>query len=184
MVSSKVNRVVQSANVAEQNMQAYSGAEKLAIEQDDRISEIDVNKFVDNLSEEDKKDWFKLWFKSDEGKKAVANFCDWILDQIDQSKNKGGKIEVDAYSHGPLMAAFMFELEDFLGKRIITEENISDEQRLNRNRIFGADGVFDFVTNVNIHAKSSEPNSIKILFKGKEARVDLNAVRQLKEKYA
>lgn len=179
VVSSKVKRVLQTTRIAENSLEQYNEAEPVAVEIAEGISELGVDDYVRSLPEEQRENWFQDWYKSEEGHKATANFIGWLLEQISNARQAGGKLEIDTYSHGPVMAAFLVRLEDQLGLQFIARGK-DDPLRLNRNKLLGEGGDFSVLSNFNIQVSSKNPELIRIIFHGKTTEVPLDELEKIR----
>lgn len=178
VVSSRIKRVIQTAQTAEHSLQSYNEAKPIEIELDERISEQGIDALVRALPEERRNYWFQYWYQSELMPTAVSNFTDWILEKIEAAKNQGGTIEIDAYSHGPLMAAFLLKLEDNLGVQI-TGQDKNDPSRFGSDKLFGTGGEFDILSNFNIQMDSKNPEFIRIIFHGRSTDVPIRALKEM-----
>lgn len=178
IVSSSIKRVVQTVGIAEHSLQQYNEAAPMQVELDERITEQGVNAFIKQLPEDQRKNWFQYWYESEEGHAATVNFKNWLIEQINNAKSTGGKIEVDAYSHGPVMGAFLIRLEDKLGLKFLARGK-EDPLRLNRDKLVGEGGDLAVLSNFNVTVSSKNPEVIKIFFHGQTHEVSLKDLGNL-----
>ncbi|NQV87973.1 MAG: hypothetical protein HQ402_00260 [Parcubacteria group bacterium] len=175
---------------AEQTGQIYSTAIKRAglgeiksNKTDERLSEggIAENKDVfDKLKEKYPKgsEWLRGWLEMESrptpeiktGKEAVADFSSWILDKILSNKEKGGYQEVDAFSHGPVMAVFIIKLEEKLKIKLLPD-NWQDTKIWNN--------VLNYFSGIHLWADSNTPDIVNLSFADSKIEIPISTLEEL-----
>jgi broad specificity phosphatase PhoE len=180
LISSPINRAVQTANIFKLVLQQKSGNSlaNLEVEMDERLSEKDLIGFIGRL-EPHQTEWFEAWYISDFGKQAVAEFSAWVLEQIENQKLSGGSLEIDAFSHGPVMAAFALHMEDALGQKLL-EEAGPNQSRFDITKLFSGDkSPFGYLGIINLATSSKNPDFINISVDDKVLSAPVDILRNI-----
>lgn len=175
VLASPKERAGQTARIYQRVLERNNGVDPVEIETEEFLNEGDVMIFINSLSEEEQKNWFKYW--RDESKElpsnapsfknVVQNFSLWLLKEINTIKNTGGNLDIDAFSHGPLMGAILISLEDELEEDIVTSPN-AKSGRIDRIKILDIyNGQLRSLQNINFYINSKNPNIIKLSVLGK-----------------
>jgi broad specificity phosphatase PhoE len=189
VVSSPIHRAKQTAQIYKSIIEKHFKIESDEISEDERLSEKNLLEFIDLLPPYKKDDWFRYWYTIQEkpgkdvptGNDAVRGFADWILEQLDKQRESGGVAEIDAFSHGPVMAAFMLKLEEILGVTILSPNN-SGGDRLRIDKLFAiSNGDFKYLSNINIQNDSKHPGKIKLNFKEVRMELPLAAIIRMRD---
>lgn len=134
VIASPKERASQTARVYQKVLERNNGVEPVEVETEEFLNEGDIMAFYDSLSANEQKNWFKYWHdgskelppNAPDFKNVVRDFSSWLLKEINTAKTTGGNLDIDAFSHGPLMGAVLLSLEDELGEEIITSPNAGD----------------------------------------------------------
>lgn len=175
IIASPKERANQTAEIYQRVLKRNNGVDPVKIETGEFLNEGDVMIFINSLSEEEQKNWFKYWQDGSKElppnapsfKNVVRDFSLWLLKEINTIKNTGGNLDIDTFSHGPLMGAVLISLEDELEKEIITSPNAKDS-RIDRIKILDIyNGQLRSLQNINFYINSKNPNIIKLSVLGK-----------------
>lgn len=185
VVSSPKDRAQFTADSFQSILRRDQGLSPVNVESEEALGEWDIMKYYDLLSEEDKKNWFAIWYNQEKNqgvgltpKEVSCKFYNWLLKEINDKKIKGGNSDIDAFTHGPLMAAVLLCLEDELKQDILTR--IDDPQRLDRTKLMDQyNGILRTLQNVNFHISSKDPLNLKLSFLGKTNNVPLSTIEKL-----
>ncbi len=180
LVSSPIRRALQTAkifkNVLELNLDSSL---EIDIERDDRLSEKNLTDFVLNLPPEKRSDWFRYWYYSSDGSKTIRAFCNWLIEQMQNQKLNRSNIEINAFSHGPVMAGFVLRLEDMLGKKIISNE-LSSKDRMDFVKLFAArSSLFNYLGTLELIFRSDKPNFFTLNIQGIEIEIPESALMDI-----
>jgi broad specificity phosphatase PhoE len=127
---SPVNRTVETAEIFSESVRASQGNEKIeSIAPDERLSEGGVAEHPELIEEYGGRGgkWIAGWMNATErsepdvktGQETAADFSDWLLSKVLDRQKQGGVQEIEAFSHGPVMIAFMTKLEEKLGEKLL-----------------------------------------------------------------
>jgi broad specificity phosphatase PhoE len=175
VIASPKERANQTAHIYQGVLERNNGVDSVEIETEEFLNEGDVMIFINSLSEEEQKNWFKYWQDGSKElppnapsfKNVVRDFSSWLLKEINAIKTTGGNLDIDAFSHGPLMGAVLLSLEDELGEEIITSYTSGDE-RINRIKMLDIyNGQLGALRNINFYINSKNSNIIKLSVLGK-----------------
>lgn len=180
---SPIHRAKESAIIYKNSLLSQNPRTSIPLKEDARLSEggIAENKEVlDGLFRTYGRGgkWIYGWLKMEDrptpeiktGSEAVADFSGWILDKIHHVENEGGKQEVDAFSHGPVILAFLITIEEKM------KENILPENWTDKN-IFAT--LLDYLSSIQILHDSNSPNEIEINFAHQKHIVPLEVIEEL-----
>ncbi len=185
IIASPKIRAKETAQIQQQAMFNY-GAKAVPIESDERLAEGGMS-YYDGLIEQDPKvDWYRQWYYAKErpapdvklGWEAAADYSDWLLETIEKAKKSGGEQWVDAYSHAPVMSAFILTLEDKLGIDLIAP-GLAGEDRLNPDRIRRN---FPLLGSFSITTSSKTPEAIKLYLNGRNYDISLKVIKDIAKK--
>ncbi len=165
---------------------------------DERLSEKNLVDFIDQLSTNKKEDWFRHWYTAKERlienvqsrTEAVSAFAHWLIERIKVHGNEGGIFEINAFSHGPVMAAFILRLEELMRISILGNNaavnNFDYEsekvlgERLKTDKLFAnTDGVFQYLSSMKFHADSEQDELLKMYFGDSEIQIPIQAITEL-----
>ncbi|HRZ30289.1 MAG TPA: histidine phosphatase family protein [Candidatus Paceibacterota bacterium] len=177
VISSSKERAVETATQYQGALDKAYGTQAVVHTVDDRLSESDFVKFASNLPEEEKGDVIKLWLESPRGKENLHNFVEWLLEKIVFQKEEGGKKEIDAFSHGPLMAIFIIEIEKRLGVNILTIKHGQDNYSI--KNLAGYGSKLGFLKNINITMSSERPNEFKLVYNGQSYQIPVKILKDI-----
>lgn len=162
LVSSPIHRAIETAYIYKGVIEEFDTSAAVPLEKDERLSEKDLVDFILQLPDEKQSDWFRYWYYSASGARAIHEFSHWISEQIYRQKENGGILRIDAFSHGPIMAGFILRIEDILGKELLSPVQ-SNEKRLDFARLFSARScAFDYLGSISISVSSQSPEFIEI----------------------
>ncbi len=179
VVSSPIPRAVETAEIYHEAVIEKFPLSDLPLVQDERLSEKDTVEFVKELPLGHQADWFRYWYQSEVGKFAVSDFAKWILQQINQHSDDLAEFRIAAFSHGPVMAAFILRLEDILDTTIMLPTR-EGQDRLDFEKLFGAEnGDFDFLSTLKIEFLTQWPETTIVSFGDTSIRVPLTTLVQL-----
>lgn len=188
VLASPKERADQTARIYQRVLERNNGVDPVEIETEEFLNEGDVMIFINSLSEEEQKNWFKYWKDGSKKlppnapsfKNVVRDFSLWLLKEINAIKTAGGNLDIDTFSHGPLMAAVLLSLEDELGEEIITSPNAGDN-RIDRIKILDLyNGQLRALQNINFYINSKDPDTIRLSVLGKIISVPI----EIFEKFA
>lgn len=173
---SPVGRAQETAEIFSDAVTKKHGAEKIKSTQfDERLSEGDVAEHPDLIDEYGGRGgkWIKGWMEAEKrslpevktGKETAADFTDWVLSKISDRQQQGGTQEVQAFSHGPVMVAFIAKLEEKLGEKILPKDL----------------GIFigSYLSLMDFHADSSRPDIVSFSFGSKKFEVPVSILQEL-----
>lgn len=187
VIASPKERANQTARIYEQVLERNNNVEPAEVETGEFLNEGDIMAFYNSLTPDEQKNWFKYWYDGNKElspnipdfKKVVQGFFSWFLKEIKNVKIAGGNLDIDTFSHGPLMGAILLSLEDELGEEIITSPNIKDN-RIDRTKIFDLyDGQLRALQNINFYINSKEPETIKLSVLGKVISIPITVLEKL-----
>lgn len=179
VISSPINRAFETANIYKHVQDQKHSLNSADVELDERLSEKNLVEFIEQLNDEKKEEWFQEWFVSELGKQAASDFSNWILDQIHNQQIKGGALKINAFSHGPMMAAFVLKLEDLSGEKLI-RGNVSETDRLSISRLFTSEtSVFGYLSAIEISSKSDSPEKFMIKLQNHFAIIPLSLLKSI-----
>jgi broad specificity phosphatase PhoE len=170
VIASPKERANQTARIHEKVLERNNNVESVEVETNEFLNEGDIMAFYNSLTPDEQINWFKYWYDGNKElspntpdfKKVVQGFFSWFLKEIKNVKIAGGNLDIDTFSHGPLMGAILLSLEDELGEEIITSPNIRDG-RIDRTKIFDLyNGQLRALQNINFYINSKEPEIIKL----------------------
>jgi len=170
---SSIKRTAQTAGIFKT---AINNKSELIV--DERLSEGSIAKdlkVIEKLGGPGK--WIEPWTKLDKspapgvksGKEAVRQFCDWLIDKINNAKNVGGKKEVDAFSHMPVMIAFLAKVQQETGVQLL-EESWGDKVQVNN--------MIRYLDQIQIHADSRTPDIATLRFNDKMVEISIQDIRR------
>jgi broad specificity phosphatase PhoE/quercetin dioxygenase-like cupin family protein len=173
---SPVGRTRETAEIFSDAVTRKHGAEKIkSIQFDERLSEGDVAEHPDLIDEYGGRGgkWIKGWMEAEKrslpevktGKETAADFADWILSKISAREKQGGEQEVQAFSHGPVMVAFISKLEEKLGEKVLPE-NLS---------IF----IGSYLSLMDFYADSSRSDIVNFSFGSKKFEIPVSMLQEL-----
>lgn len=173
---SPVGRTQETAQIFSDVVGRKQGADKIkSSRSDERLSEGGIAEHPDLIDEYGGRGgkWIKGWMKADEralpdvktGKESAIDFTDWLLSKINTRKQEGGVQEIQAFSHGPVMAAFIIKLEEKLGKKILPADL----------------GIFigSYLSLMNFYVDSSSPDIVIFSFGSKKFEVPISTLQEL-----
>ncbi len=181
VIASPKERSNQTARIYQKVLERNNGVEPVEVETEEFLNEGDIMAFYDSLSKDEQKNWFKYWHdgskelppNAPDFKNVVRDFSSWLLKEITTAKTIGGNLDIDAFSHGPLMGAVLLSLEDELGEEIITSPNAGDN-RIYRTKIFDLyQGQLRALQNINFYINSKDPKNIKLNFLNKTISIPI-----------
>ncbi len=175
VVSSSKDRAIETADIYQKTLTMMHGTKQVLPKIDDRLGESNAANFAEQQPEKERENWFKNWLESAEGKNAVRGFVEWLLENIHNQQKNGGKKDIDAFSHAPLMAGFIIELEKRLGINILTTKGSGDTY--SRKNLAGYDSKMGYLTNINILTSSENPDSINLIYAGKTYKIPIEILR-------
>ncbi len=185
IVHSPINRTQQTASIYSQVVEQTNSGVIKSEAADDRLSEGGIaenkevlGKLLQEYGAGGK--WIIGWLKMEyrpspeikSGQEAVADFSKWILDKVSDSSRKGGSQEIDAFSHGPVMAAFLLKLQEKLGLSILPEN-------WQEKKIF--ENVLNYLSSMNLWTDSDMAGTIQLNFAGNKIEVPIKALNELVE---
>lgn len=189
VASSPKGRARQTAD-AYQVALSEKGIKPLPVNLEEALSEGDVMVFYEKLSEEEKGEWFQHWYEAKErtspdlptGKEVGSRFASWLLNEIAEAQEEGGKHETDAFSHGPAMASFLLNLEEKLGIDIF---DVEKARKINKNILFSnykegqVYGFLHCLSNINFDANSDSPDEINLICFGNKFSIPISAIKEI-----
>lgn len=177
---SPIGRAQKTAEIYSDIVRHYGIGNIRSSRTDERLSEGNIAEHPDLIEQYGGRGsmWLKGWMGAEKrplpdvktGKEAAADFADWLLSKIFNRAKEGGVQEVDAFSHGPVMVAFILKLEEKLGEKILPE-NIQDKN------IF--ENIFNYLSSMNFYTDSSRPNVIAFSFAGKKFDLPISLLQEL-----
>lgn len=183
LVSSPIERAKETALIFEEVMRK-EGISPVVLEIDDRLSENNLIDFRDSLSPSLRKDWFRYWYRATErpepeiaiGKEGINKFAEWILEKLHDQQQRGGCLRIDAFSHGPLMAGFILQVEEKIGKEILSPLK-HGQDKLEFDKLFGSkESEFGYLGQLNLFASSFRKEELILTVGGKPVIVAENTL--------
>ena len=110
---------------------------------------------------------------------AAANVANVILERIDKQKKKGGNKKVEAFSHGPVLAAFLDRLEQLSGQQILPADWKEQAVHGVGKETSPMWTIFDFNSHVALSTSSDKPEEFTLEFTGKSIKVPLHVLREM-----
>lgn len=173
LVSSPVHRAIETANIYKEISELFLNLPPIVLEKDTRLSEQGLVDFVEHLPEDKKFDWFRHWFDSAIGKQAIKEFSCWIIEQLQNHKNDSRNVQIDAFSHGPVMAGFVLHLEELTNINMLRLSRSTDD-KLSLEELFNnATAPFNYLSTIQIRYNSSNPKFFDIQILEKVFSIDL-----------
>lgn len=96
------------------------------------------------------------------GQEALADLSEWILEKIDNAKAKGGDREIDAFSHGPVLAALLFAVQGRVGEEFLPAD--WEDRDIFWN-------LLPYLSTLTLHSSAERSEIITLQFKGKCTKV-------------
>ncbi|MEK9157365.1 MAG: hypothetical protein AAB448_04555 [Patescibacteria group bacterium] len=121
-------------------------------------------------------------------KQAAGNIAELILERVLLRKEAGGNQKLEAFSHGPVLAAFIVRLEELSGQKLLPQDwkeqavsgdqvpGISDEDKKKTSPMWT---LFDFNSHAILRADSYAPEEFTVEFHGKTIRLSLDVLREM-----
>jgi broad specificity phosphatase PhoE len=139
---------------------------------DSRLSEGTISDFP-NLRKEyggSRGRWLRVWLdaaqRSDPdvktGKEAVDELKGWLQQNMEKAESEGGNHEVDAFTHGPVIAALLVILDEKYGTGFLPSD--WTEKDIFRTQI-------PYLSTVSLTFDSLRPNVFTVNFKDKKAEI-------------
>lgn len=184
LISSPIRRAKQTAEIFNDVISDRFNIEKQDLEEDERLSEQNLVEYIHLLPAEKQADWFRYWYEGGErtlshvftGNEAVRNFSQWLLDQVEHQIRSGKRMEINAFSHGPVMAAFILRMEEKMGVEILTLTT----DRLNYEKLFAEGGSeFMYLSNLRFYYFHADPDNISLYFRGKKINIPLSLLKHV-----
>lgn len=180
---SPIGRTRKTAEIYTDVVRKYGMGKIKSSREDERLSEGNIAEHLDLIEKYGGRGgkWIKGWMEAKErslpdvktGGEAAADFADWLLNKISDRQKQGGTQEVDAFSHGPAMLAFILKLEEKLGEKILPED-------LQDKNIF--ESTLNYLSYMNFSADSSRPETVSFSFQGKKFEIRLSVLEELAQK--
>ena len=122
--------------------------------------------------------WVEKWLQTDKGeiqglktgKEAVAGFCSWLLEKVSQTRTSQTDAEVDAFSHGALILAFMLKLQEKLGQNIVPED--WKERKI-------LDNTLGYLSYINFSFNPDSPEVLVFRFAGQNIEIPIKILKDL-----
>ena len=130
LVDPNAKRAKETADVAMASMR-QRGEKVRSVTTDERLSEGQMSKheaFIESLGGRSGK-YLKGWMELEQspikgvktGKETAAGVAEWMLEKIIDLQQRGRTQEIEAFSHGPVLAAFLLRLEELTGQSILPD---------------------------------------------------------------
>jgi len=173
---SPVGRTQETAQIFSDVISRKQGNEKIKSNRaDERLSEGDVAEHPELIEEYGGRGgkWIKGWMEAERrsipnvktGKETAADFADWLLSKISDRQKQGGAQEIQAFSHGPVMVAFIAKLEEKTGEKILPE-NLE---------IF----IGSYLSFMSFNADSAHPDIVNFSFGNKKLEIPFSILQEL-----
>jgi broad specificity phosphatase PhoE len=177
---SPVSRTQKTAEIYSNVVIKYGIGTVKSSRADERLSEGSVAEhpnLIENFGGREGR-WLKGWMEAKDrplpdvktGSEAAADFSEWLLAKVSTRQREGRKQEIDAFSHGPVMAAFLLKLEEKLGQEILPK-NWQDKN------IF--ESSLNYLNYMNFHADSSRPDTLSLFFGEKKIEIPISSLQEL-----
>ena len=195
--SSPVNRAFETSEIYTNAIEDEEVGDTTKHEVDDRLGEGNIGKYVDQLAGKHNDDdidsgktFFTKWLELDRekiedgeygdlktGEEAITDFSNWLLEKINGNKENGGTQEIDALSHGPLMAGFVLEVEKRMG---IKDSSLPKGwEKDNKELLFKEGKKFEPVSSMSFYTSSKIPEIIYFAFDKKRIEVPLSIIEEM-----
>lgn len=173
---SPIDRTKETAKLAVENTRvevtSFKPEERLSEGQIAHHEEL-INKFGGRGGK-----WIPAWIDLEErplpdvktGREVVRDFTNWLLEKIENGKTKGGANEIDAFSHAPVMMAFMLTLEKYLSIHILPLDWNNDENSVVPVR---------YLESFNFYHDSKSPTEVLFSFRGQKVNIPLDILREM-----
>lgn len=180
---SPIHRAKETALLYSQSIERTGSGKTDSITEDERLSEGGVAENKEVLQQLLEKygrggRWVKGWLDMKErpspevktGAEAVADFSSWLLEKVDKSKKRGGEQEIDAFSHGPVILAFLIRLQEKSGQQILPE-GWEDQDVFSKS--------LNYLSSLQIWTDSNNPEIVTIGFSGKNFIIPIEVIEKL-----
>ncbi|MEO6077851.1 MAG: hypothetical protein ABIP54_03625 [Candidatus Andersenbacteria bacterium] len=171
---SPIHRTRETADIYSSIIQKNGIGKIRSTHEDERLSEGSVAEHPELIESYGGKKgkWLTGWMETENrplpdvktGQQAATGFCEWLLEKVSIRKHEGGKQEVDAFSHGPVIVAFLIQLEKKMNTKILPEH-------WQDTNIF--EGSANYLRYINFHANSSAPDRVSLFFNDKKIEIPL-----------
>ncbi len=101
---------------------------------------------------------------------VVKDFSQWLLEKITARRQIGGTQEIDAFSHYPVMIAFLIKLEEQFSIKLLPEgwQKEKDSSKL-----------VNFLESFNFFIDSKNSKVVSFSFRGQKLEIPLSAIEHL-----
>ena len=179
VLASSIGRSQQTASLELESLR-QRGVDVKSFTVDERLSEGGLAKYEEAVKALGgrKGKWIAGWMALDErpmpdvktGKEAAQDFAALLLEKVLARKQEGGSQEIEAFSHGTVMAAFLLTLQEKLGERIMPD---------NWMELSPMRSHLDYLTSFNVHMDQASDDKISIFFHGKSVQLPLETLREM-----
>lgn len=176
--SSPIGRTTQTALLSSEN----SGGKIRSFKFDERLSEGPVAHHLDLINSWGGTGgrWIGPWMALRErphpdvktGQEAVRGFLKWLLEKIEKRQKEGGTQEIDAFSHFPIMMAFLMKVEEITGQKLLSDGWQS---------VDNATQLVNFLESINVRVDSTNKNEVQMSYRGQLVRIPLKALEKAAE---
>ena len=183
IISSPEKRTIKTADTYQRVLEKNHGVSPVETELVDFLNEGDLMSFYETLR--DNKEKREKWIEYIAGKNndfppgtpdlkpIVKNFSIWLVNEIKNIKINGGKLDIDGFSHGPVIGGVLLGIQKELGIEILPPLPKKEDRKdyLSIKNLFGK---ITELTNINFFISSKEPNIIKLHALGKDISVSIS----------
>ncbi len=180
VLSSPEVRTLETAKIHQEVLKEVHGVEPVEIQPVEFLNEGGIMRFYESLkTDQEKEKWVEYigGYNKDfppgtpDFKPIVKNFSIWFLNEIKELKNKGGKLNIDGFSHGPVMGGIFLSIQNELREGVLVPLKKDENRRL---KITDLIGKIKVLQNINFSISSKEPNIVKMYALGKDISVPLS----------
>lgn len=192
-IDPSASRAKQTADTAMVSMRSR-GEKVRSVSADDRLSEGQMAKheeFIHSLggrSGKYLKGWMELETSPIEGvktgKETAAGVAGWVLEKIAGLQESGRTQEIEAFTHGPVLAAFLLRLEELTGQSILPDNWMQQEIKnevgeVVQPKMSPMRTHLEFLSSFNLSTDARNPDVFMVNFKSKSISAPLELLRQM-----
>lgn len=175
------NRCRETAKLFQQSLKSYLPSLNVELIEEERLSEKFLVSFIRSLPSEYRDDWFRHWYVASVGQDAAVDLAKWLIDQITTIHIEKKPLLIDAFSHGPVMAAFILRLEEKSNLEMLPTK--SNQDRLHLNKLFSSEnGDFNYLSSFSIHVPNKNTLEMYVILQNKIFSVPISLLYDLVNK--
>ncbi|HSI20746.1 MAG TPA: hypothetical protein VLA04_03530 [Verrucomicrobiae bacterium] len=169
VVHSGLDRASETGEVFEREVDTLN--ELNSPQRDQRLSEGTISEHPELREEYGGKGgrWLKGWLNAEErvdgvktGQEALGDLKSFITDKLEVAQEEGGSIEIDAFTHAPVMAALLLSLDRQFSTGFLSEN--WEEENIIHTKL-------PYLSTLTVRLESEHADEATVYFQGKSATV-------------